>query len=97
MVQPVEYFDGLGQVGPYNETPCLAAKVVKRLAARQNAPVCPRGGALDCCRQSRGAHDRIAQNRRGEGDGPILLRRRRKIGTVPDGFETSANRMESLL
>jgi CAAX prenyl protease-like protein len=28
---------------------------------------------------------------RGEGDSPILLRRLRKIGTVPDGFETSSS------
>jgi hypothetical protein len=32
------------------------------------------------------------QNRLGEGDSPILLRGLRKIGTVPDGFETSTRR-----
>ena len=35
----------------------------------------------------RGPNQSLSQNRLGEGDSPILLRRLRKIGTVPDGFD----------
>ncbi|MBI3837599.1 MAG: hypothetical protein HY288_06665 [Planctomycetia bacterium] len=38
----------------------------------------------------------LSENRGGEGDSPILLRRLRKIGTVPDGFHVWAPRAGTL-
>ena len=32
----------------------------------------------------------LSENRHGEGDSPILLPGHRKIGTVPDSFETGS-------